>query len=175
KARATTTRSPARRHASSAASSAPALLAAYGEVGATGSVSRRGRWSAQTPYTSPVETTRTTGSARPARFAWASTWTTRAVPAAFTVQAKPESRAAPTSGPRTRRRRSRAPSRQSLQVGIDHHAHQLGERRARRPPELAPCLARIGVQGVHLRGSHETRVHGDILLPLEAHMREGQL
>src|SRR2546425_11500839 len=83
-----TTRRPVRRHASSVASSAPALLAAYGEHGATGSVStRRRKGASPRPYTSLVEITSSSGSARPSLLACVSPCTIRAVPPAFTAHA----------------------------------------------------------------------------------------
>src|SRR5207302_10405115 len=59
--------------------------------------------------------------------------------------------------------------------GVDHHAYQRGVARPRRPLELTARLARVGLQGIHLRRPHETRIHRDVLLPVEANVREGQL
>src|SRR5881392_1727620 len=84
------TRRPVRRATSVAAISAATLVAAYGDVGATGSVSTRG-FGGPAPYTSAVEISTSNGRSLPLGAHSDSVSASAAVPSALTRHAAPGS------------------------------------------------------------------------------------
>src|SRR6266852_163876 len=59
------------------------------------------------------------------------------------------------------------PGAAALEVGVDHHPHQLGESHLGRPPELFLGLGGVTEQNVDLGGPYEERIDHDVLAPIE--------
>src|SRR5580692_3862358 len=64
---------------------------------------------------------------------------------------------------------------EQLQVGLDHHRHQLLEADLWLPAELIGGLGRVRAQLVYLGGPDEGGVGDDVVPPVEAHHGERQL
>ena len=63
-------------------------------------------------------------------------------------------------------------TRQALHVRIDHHLDELLERDLRLPAELPAGLGRIAHEVIYLRRADELLVDVDVLLGVEADVRE---
>src|SRR4051794_23298323 len=75
---------------------------------------------------------------------------------------------------RTRTPLSR-PRLQPLEVRVDHQLHELAEVHRPFPAELPSRFGGIADQYVYLRGPDERGVDVDVALPVESHVREGDL
>src|SRR3954467_8963042 len=75
---------------------------------------------------------------------------------------------------RTRTPLSR-PRLQPLEIRVHHQLHELAEVHRRFPAELPSGLGGIADQYVDLRGPDERGLDVDVALPVESHVREGDL
>src|SRR5256885_2033282 len=64
---------------------------------------------------------------------------------------------------------------QAFQVGVDHQFDQLLESHFRLPSEIALRLVRVADEHVHFGRPHECGIDEDVLLPVDADAREGDL
>src|SRR4051794_4036208 len=62
-----------------------------------------------------------------------------------------------------------------LEVGLHHHADELGEGRVGLPAQLGPRPRRVADQEIDLGGAEEALVDHDVLLPRQVDVGEGQL
>src|SRR5438552_3418982 len=88
------------------------------------------------------------------------------------------------SGPRLADAR-RLPSGQSvvepglgghaLEIGFDHHGDQPGEINGRLPSELTTRFGAVTNELLDLGRTNQLRIEPDVLVPVEAHVAEGDL
>ena len=62
-----------------------------------------------------------------------------------------------------------------LEVGVHHHAHEPREVHLGLPAQLRLRLGGVAEQVVHFGGAHEGGVGDHVILPVQAHVGEGQL
>ena len=87
-------------------------------------------------------------------------------------------RMADTGGRTLPRRSSRADrdlEPNPLQVGVDHHRHELGEIDPWPPAEFFAGLGGVAVEEIDLGGAEKSLIDADVFLPIEAGVRKRHL